>query len=544
MKTAIIDIVDIEMDSDRTEGGMGNVEALALNMKKFGQINPIKVLYNGTNYTLIAGRRRVKAAEANRDETIRAEIYEEGETIDKEGISLSENTARLEMNPIDEGVYFKKMLDKGETAENIAAIFCRSKSAVYQRAKLSNLIPEMKDLFKNNFIKLGAAAMAAELPENTQIKLLDKLKNSLNLKYYPDGIDAKTLSYSISAVCSSEIGRDFNSEKCAGCKKRTHYSDATLFPELSDTEDRCLDYECYMDKWRSFVSEGYMTARAGLDDKESMPAIYLTSGARLPDMAKNGKTCVIDGQDVPIISYSDIEVSDDFSEEEITGFKARNVLHEGLYFNGSVFSKMEYVLYTDRCFDNANKEEPDPEILEELNAVYDSLPEEEKAERIDSEIKKNSWNRDSDVIERNFYSRVNNFIIEEALKKDSIPLQNALEMTRLASNLDRYLPEAADKNNTERFKILLNQTNETVSHILTRYLAENMSIRGTFGLNDGYGALFLSQSGLFKSEADAEKFLKDQMKQSLEEFDGAKKEAGQEDQNNGSSEEEDPEDGE
>lgn len=543
MKTAIIDIADIEMDSDRTEGGMGNVEALALNMKKFGQINPIKVMCNETNYTLIAGRRRVKAAEVNGDKTIRAEIYEEGETIDKEGISLSENTARLEMNPIDEGVYFKKMLDKGETAENIGAIFCRSKSAVYQRAKLSNLSDAFKDFFRDGIINLSSAAMIAELTDETQKSLCKNLENRIKKGWYKSGITVSDLQSEISGVCSTCIGRDFNCQDCKDCKNRTHYSDSTLFPELQNRDDRCLDYKCYMEKWRSFISEGYMAARSGLKDPSIFPAIWLGNfNTKLPDMAKDGNSAEIDGQSVALINYSDARLAGDFSEEEITGFKARGVLHEGLDFNGSVFSRMKYVLYEDMSSDKA-EEEPDPEILEELNAVYDSLPEEEKAERIASEVKENSWDRGSNTIERSFYSKVNNFLIEEALKKDSIPLQNALEMTRLASNLDRYLPEAAEKTVAERFKILLNQTNETVSHLLTRYLAENIYVRSVFGLNDGYGPLFLSQSGLFKSEEDAREFLKEQMAQSLKEFD-SEKEAEQEDQNNDDAGEEDPEDGE
>ncbi|MBQ6566973.1 MAG: hypothetical protein IJL80_07940, partial [Treponema sp.] len=63
-------------------------------------------------------------------------------------IALSENAAREEMNAIDEGILYAKELKKGTPVEELAALFCRNKSTVYQRAKLASLIPEMRKLYK------------------------------------------------------------------------------------------------------------------------------------------------------------------------------------------------------------------------------------------------------------------------------------------------------------------------------------------------------------------------------------------------------------
>ena len=65
MKTEKILIGEIAMNEDRTEGGKGDIESLARNMAKYGQINAVTVvedISNSYRYRIIAGRRRCAAA--------------------------------------------------------------------------------------------------------------------------------------------------------------------------------------------------------------------------------------------------------------------------------------------------------------------------------------------------------------------------------------------------------------------------------------------------------------------------------------------------
>ena len=104
METRKIKISKIEINDDRVEGGKGDIESLARNLNKYGQINAITVVKADAGsdyiYRVIAGRRRIAAAELLGWEEIRADVYESGEidSANEEMIALSENAAREEMN--------------------------------------------------------------------------------------------------------------------------------------------------------------------------------------------------------------------------------------------------------------------------------------------------------------------------------------------------------------------------------------------------------------------------------------------------------------
>lgn len=247
METRKIKISKIEINDDRVEGGKGDIESLARNLDKYGQINAITVVKTGAGsdyiYRAIAGRRRIAAAELLGWEEIRADVYESGEidSANEEMIALSENAAREEMNAIDEGVLYANELKKGTPVEELAALFCRNKKTVYQRARLASLIPEMRDLYKDGKLPLYIAAMAADLPEDAQKKCAEKAK----AKSWGT-ISEWEVKGIISEVTNDRIEKLGICEKCLTCDKRTRHSDRELFPEISNEGDRCFDHECFL----------------------------------------------------------------------------------------------------------------------------------------------------------------------------------------------------------------------------------------------------------------------------------------------------------
>lgn len=104
MKTEKILIGEIAMNDDRAEGGKGDIESLARNMDKYGQINAVTVvedISNSYRYRIIAGRRRIAAAESLGWAEIRADVYEADEISEgsEEMIALSENAAARKRLP-------------------------------------------------------------------------------------------------------------------------------------------------------------------------------------------------------------------------------------------------------------------------------------------------------------------------------------------------------------------------------------------------------------------------------------------------------------
>ena len=375
MQTKMIDICDIDMTDDRKEGGMGDIKGLAANIKKFGQINPIKVYYTAGSkkYFLIAGRRRVAAMQELGESQIRADIYDEEEVGDADGISLSENAVRAEMHPLDEAVYFDRMLSAGESIDDVAATFCRTKAQVYQRSKLVKLEPELRDLFKRGGLTVSEAATLAELPKKEQKSVIKELQEDEKNSDDDDDGDYKPESWilesAIRNACRSEIGERFMSEKCDGCLKRTHCNDASLFPEACIEKDYCLDAKCYKKMWQKSLDDQFKEL-----DPADQDIIVCWNGDEFPDATDGyvtiaGKKLRRKGtNDVTPLKYAD--------EDEIAGWRGQGIVHTGYFYTNEILTVQEFV-YTEDVRTLEGDEDEDDEDPDDKSLLR-SLPEDQR----------------------------------------------------------------------------------------------------------------------------------------------------------------------
>lgn len=234
-------IENIEVNSDREEGGSGDISILAASIEHIGLINPITVrekkgFASLGLYTVVAGRRRLQAVKRLGRNVIEAIVYGENEDIRADEIALAENVNRLEMHPLDEGAKFKNLFEKGLSVKELSDLYDRSEAHIYQRMKLCDLTEDLKNLFRDGKINITQAAQAASVPKEVQ-----------------EGIykDTEGGRYTYPSVIRGSISRHvksflyFESWKCKDCTKRTRYGDCNLFPELSGATDYCFDVECY-----------------------------------------------------------------------------------------------------------------------------------------------------------------------------------------------------------------------------------------------------------------------------------------------------------
>lgn len=248
-----IAIKDIALNNDRRVGGKGALETLKTSIEKIGLINPITVRKSKEGnfpYTIIAGRRRVEAAILLNWLEIDALVYEADEAADDSyftHLALAENVNRLDLHPLDEGAQYARLLKEGYSLEDLAAYFDRSISHIYQRMKLCNLIDDAREIFRNGQIKISTAAKIASLPKQVQKEIVSALKKELQWA----GDHEKTIDRVIGQMMRMPL--DFPCEACEQCTaKRTHYGNATLFPEYHDRCDYCMDSRCYEKNIRSF----------------------------------------------------------------------------------------------------------------------------------------------------------------------------------------------------------------------------------------------------------------------------------------------------
>ena len=424
METRKIKISEIEMNEDRTEGGKGDIESLARNLEKYGQINAVTVTKTGFEsegiYRVIAGRRRIIAAKSLGWEEIRADVYDFGEinAEDEEMLALSENAAREEMNAIDEGILYANELKKGTPVEELAALFCRSKKTVYQRAKLAQLIPELREFYKAEKLPLHLAAMAVDLPEEAQKKCAEKCK-------------ARTWGtiseWEVKAIVS-EVSEDYveNLGKCAmceNCAKRTRYSDKTLFPELADTIDRCLDHSCYLKNLKAKIEKEYEGFSA---DKNSDYLKRIITDEELPEELKLN------------ISIGRIENDEedltDITPEEDTGIKTKletlGKVEFVTFWNGDKFELRELAKKKDieEIYNENGNQKKEPSEYEksqkaEIADVFRNMPEESLKPVLDNY---SSWWEMKRKISEGFEERLRKVVLEEndekILEKEQLAL--------------------------------------------------------------------------------------------------------------------------
>ena len=268
-----IAIKDIALDDDRRVGGKGALETLKSSIEKVGLINPITVRKGKDEafpYTIIAGRRRVEAAILLDWTEIDAVVYEADEAADDSyftHVALAENVNRLDLHPLDEGVQYARLLKEGYSLEDLAAYFDRSISHIYQRIKLCNLIEDAREIFRNGQIKISTAAKIASLPKQVQKEIVSALKKELQWA----GDHEKTIDRVIGQMMRMPL--DFPCEACEQCTaKRTHYSNAALFPEYHDRCDYCMDSRCYEKNIRGFYQK---TVSEFLKNRSDAKTVYI-----------------------------------------------------------------------------------------------------------------------------------------------------------------------------------------------------------------------------------------------------------------------------
>lgn len=391
MKTEKILIGEIAMNEDRTEGGKGDIESLARNMAKYGQINAVTVvedISNSYRYRIIAGRRRCAAAESLGWTEIRADVYGSDElgADSEEMIALSENAAREEMNAIDEGVLYAKELAKGTPVEELAALFCRNKSTVYQRAKLARLVPEMRELYKAGRVSLHVAAMASDLPEEAQKKIADK---GAKITYGTYAISEWDIKNEIRNASNDFLHCLGNCEECVACSKRTHFSDKTLFPELAESDDRCLDHSCYCKKFQARIESAFTEFS---ERERGKPEVDSWDGSRIVTTENIPEGIKVSGLEITEIEDDEDDLGnyDTYDEDDVrikNQLEAESKVEWVPCWNGTDFEFVELAKRSDidALYYKDDEKEDQSESWQEkrkskLSDIFRAVPEEKLSE--------------------------------------------------------------------------------------------------------------------------------------------------------------------
>ena len=153
-------IVDVEPNKGqpRKDFDEDALEALCESIREHGVIQPILVIKSNNGfYKIIAGERRWRASKMAGLKTIPA-IVKEYDDVKAYEVSLIENLQREDLNPIEESLGYKKLIDEFSlTQEQIAKRVSKSRSAVANSLRLLTLPDEVVKLIEDKKLSTGHA---------------------------------------------------------------------------------------------------------------------------------------------------------------------------------------------------------------------------------------------------------------------------------------------------------------------------------------------------------------------------------------------------
>ena len=169
--------VEPNPDQPRRDFDEEELQALADSIAEHGIIQPLTVReLNSGYYQIIAGERRWRAARIAGLSEVPVVIIEADDKKAME-LALIENLQRQDLNPVEEALGYKSLMDDyGLTQEDAAKRVGKSRPAVANALRLLNLNPEVLDKVRSGELSAGhARAVLVLKTEKKQLAAAQKI---------------------------------------------------------------------------------------------------------------------------------------------------------------------------------------------------------------------------------------------------------------------------------------------------------------------------------------------------------------------------------
>jgi ParB family chromosome partitioning protein len=169
---------DIEMNPNQPRKAFDEDTLLELSesIKQFGVITPIVVIQKKGHYEIVAGERRWRAAKLAgiKEIPVRVKTYTNQERVE---VSLIENLQREDLNPIEEAMAFRRLLDEFKLKQDeVAERVSKSRAAVTNALRLLKLDAKIQQMIIDELISTGhARALLAVEDKEEQYTLANQI---------------------------------------------------------------------------------------------------------------------------------------------------------------------------------------------------------------------------------------------------------------------------------------------------------------------------------------------------------------------------------
>ncbi|MDP2043720.1 MAG: ParB/RepB/Spo0J family partition protein [Candidatus Omnitrophota bacterium] len=149
----------------REDFNQQNIEELAQSIKEKGIIQPLLVRRRGDNYELIAGERRLRAANSLGLKEIPI-IVRDVTDQDSLELALIENIQREDLNPIEEAHAYQHLIDKFKvTQEKISEVLGKARVTITNTLRLLKLPHEIQEEMKKGRISFAHGRALLEIED-------------------------------------------------------------------------------------------------------------------------------------------------------------------------------------------------------------------------------------------------------------------------------------------------------------------------------------------------------------------------------------------
>ena len=149
-----------------------SIEELAQSIKEKGVIQPLLVRRKGDNYELIAGERRLRAANSLGLKEIPIIVRDVSDQ-DSLELALIENIQREGLNPIEEAHAYQHLMDKFQvTQEKISEVLGKARTTITNTLRLLKLPHEIQQEMKKGRISFAHGRTLLEIDDPNQQRRL------------------------------------------------------------------------------------------------------------------------------------------------------------------------------------------------------------------------------------------------------------------------------------------------------------------------------------------------------------------------------------
>jgi ParB family chromosome partitioning protein len=148
------------------------IEELAASIREHGVLQPVLVTETLEGYQLVAGERRVRAARLAGLERIPALVRQLADR-DQLEVALVENVQRADLDPIDEALAYRQLIDEfGLTQEGVAQRVGKARATVANTLRLLELHRDVQGAIADGRITEGHGRALGGLPVEGQAHVL------------------------------------------------------------------------------------------------------------------------------------------------------------------------------------------------------------------------------------------------------------------------------------------------------------------------------------------------------------------------------------